>query len=114
MCVYYTCSCDCKSDNEKSNGDDKRSSEYSFVSALSMSGGDGDNSYSTNSLLQVRSSFIYAYIHKIINFLITSPKFEHINMTPKYFTNYQIKKKIIFRKEFYQGPKECWLKTPKK
>ncbi|WZZ92270.1 hypothetical protein YC2023_120849 [Brassica napus] len=45
--------CDCKSDNEKSNGDDKRSSEYSFVSALSMSGGDGDNSYSTNSLLQV-------------------------------------------------------------
>ncbi|KAG2262537.1 hypothetical protein Bca52824_069616 [Brassica carinata] len=51
--VYHTCSCDCKSDNEKSNGDDKRSSEYSFVSALSMSGGDGDNSYSTNSLLQV-------------------------------------------------------------
>ncbi|CAN6866980.1 unnamed protein product, partial [Brassica oleracea] len=45
-------SCDCKSDNEKSNGDDKRSSEYSFVSALSMSGGDGDNSYSTNFLLQ--------------------------------------------------------------
>ncbi|XP_018444584.1 salicylate/benzoate carboxyl methyltransferase-like [Raphanus sativus] len=44
-------SCGCKNDNEKSNGDEE-SSENSFVSALSMSGGDGDNSYSTSSLLQ--------------------------------------------------------------
>jgi len=30
---------------------------YSFVNALRMSGGDGDNSYSTNSLLQVSPIF---------------------------------------------------------
>ncbi|KAL1197195.1 Salicylate/benzoate carboxyl methyltransferase [Cardamine amara subsp. amara] len=45
--------CDCKSDDEKySTVDEERSSEYPFVSALCMSGGDRDNSYSTNSLLQ--------------------------------------------------------------
>ncbi|KAL0888649.1 hypothetical protein Bca101_012632 [Brassica carinata] len=45
---------DCKSDDEKHSDDRETSSKYPFVSALSMSGGDGDNSYSTNSLLQCR------------------------------------------------------------
>ncbi|KAJ0243920.1 hypothetical protein HA466_0199030 [Hirschfeldia incana] len=45
---------DCKSDDEKHNDNKERSSKYPFVSALSMSGGDGDKSYSTNSLLQKR------------------------------------------------------------
>uniref|UniRef100_A0A1J3JWE4 Salicylate/benzoate carboxyl methyltransferase n=1 Tax=Noccaea caerulescens TaxID=107243 RepID=A0A1J3JWE4_NOCCA len=40
--------------NEKYSDDEERSSKYSFATALSMSGGDGDNSYSTNSLLQRR------------------------------------------------------------
>ncbi|CAH2074177.1 unnamed protein product [Thlaspi arvense] len=44
----------CKSDNEKFSGDEEGSSKYTFVSALSMNGGDGDNSYSNNSLLQRR------------------------------------------------------------
>uniref|UniRef100_A0A1J3JM69 Salicylate/benzoate carboxyl methyltransferase n=1 Tax=Noccaea caerulescens TaxID=107243 RepID=A0A1J3JM69_NOCCA len=34
--------------------DEERISKYPFVSALSMSGGDGDNSYSNNSLLEKR------------------------------------------------------------
>ncbi|KFK28316.1 hypothetical protein AALP_AA8G500400 [Arabis alpina] len=46
--------CDGKSDYKKYNGDDERNSRYPFVNALSMSGGEGDNSYSTNSLLQKR------------------------------------------------------------
>lgn len=33
--------------------DDKSDDEYAFVRALRMSGGDGANSYSANSLLQV-------------------------------------------------------------
>ncbi|CAH8379794.1 unnamed protein product [Eruca vesicaria subsp. sativa] len=45
---------DCKSDDEKYSDDKEGSSNYPFVSALSMSGGNGDNSYSTNSLLQKR------------------------------------------------------------
>ncbi|ESQ40350.1 hypothetical protein EUTSA_v10013754mg [Eutrema salsugineum] len=46
--------CNGKSENEKYSDDEERKSEYTFVSALSMNGGDGDNSYSTNSLLQRR------------------------------------------------------------
>ncbi|XP_010465504.1 PREDICTED: salicylate/benzoate carboxyl methyltransferase-like isoform X1 [Camelina sativa] len=46
--------CNGKSGTEKYNGNDERSGRYPFVKALSMSGGDGDNSYSTNSLLQKR------------------------------------------------------------
>ncbi|CDY69068.1 BnaC03g71140D [Brassica napus] len=46
---------DYKTENESSSGDEERSSKYSFVSALCMSGGEGDNSYSTNSLLQRRA-----------------------------------------------------------
>ncbi|CAA0412447.1 unnamed protein product [Arabidopsis thaliana] len=38
--------------SSRCDGGDERSSMYSFVNALRMSGGDGDNSYSTNSLLQ--------------------------------------------------------------
>ncbi|KAF8115277.1 hypothetical protein N665_0029s0113 [Sinapis alba] len=41
------CRCDSKSEHEES-------SQYPFVSILSMRGGDGHNSYSTNSLLQRR------------------------------------------------------------
>ncbi|KFK28317.1 hypothetical protein AALP_AA8G500500 [Arabis alpina] len=40
--------------NDSLSGNDERSSMYAFVNALSMSGGEGDNSYSTNSLLQKR------------------------------------------------------------
>ncbi|WZY80010.1 hypothetical protein YC2023_026394 [Brassica napus] len=50
-----TCRSDYKTKNESSSGDEERSSKYSFVSALCMSGGEGDNSYSTNSLLQRRA-----------------------------------------------------------
>ncbi|KAL1217037.1 Salicylate/benzoate carboxyl methyltransferase [Cardamine amara subsp. amara] len=39
---------------EKYSVDDERRCKYPFVNALSMSGGDGDYSYSTNSLLQKR------------------------------------------------------------
>lgn len=45
---------DCTSDDEQYSYDKETSSKYPFVSALSMSRGDGDNSYSTNSLLQKR------------------------------------------------------------
>ncbi|KAG2262534.1 hypothetical protein Bca52824_069613 [Brassica carinata] len=44
---------DGKSENEISNGDEE-SSNYTGVSILSMRGGDGHNSYATNSLLQRR------------------------------------------------------------
>ncbi|CDY11287.1 BnaA03g01230D [Brassica napus] len=44
-----------ETENESSSGDEERSSKYSFVSALCMSGGEGANSYSTNSLLQRRA-----------------------------------------------------------
>ncbi|XP_010466351.1 PREDICTED: salicylate/benzoate carboxyl methyltransferase-like [Camelina sativa] len=43
-----------KSENEMHNDDEETRSKYPFVSILSMSGGDGDNSYSSNSLLQRR------------------------------------------------------------
>ncbi|EFH47349.1 S-adenosyl-L-methionine:carboxyl methyltransferase family protein, partial [Arabidopsis lyrata subsp. lyrata] len=46
--------CNGKSENEMKNGDEERISKYSYVSPLCMSGGDGYNSYSTNSLLQRR------------------------------------------------------------
>lgn len=49
------CRCDHKTENDSNSRDEERSSKYSFVSALCMSGGEGDNSYSTNSLLQVFS-----------------------------------------------------------
>ncbi|CAF2036232.1 unnamed protein product [Brassica napus] len=47
------CRCDGKSENEMNNGDEE-SSKYPLVGILSMRGGDGHNSYSTNSLLQRR------------------------------------------------------------
>ncbi|CAA0400600.1 putative SAM dependent carboxyl methyltransferase [Arabidopsis thaliana] len=43
--------CDCKSEYKV---DEERSSKYPFVGALCMNGGDVDNSYTTNSLLQKR------------------------------------------------------------
>ncbi|XP_019097984.1 PREDICTED: salicylate/benzoate carboxyl methyltransferase-like [Camelina sativa] len=46
--------CNDKSEHERNNGDEERISKNSFGSPLCMSGGDGDNSYSTNSLLQRR------------------------------------------------------------
>ncbi|XP_010452333.1 PREDICTED: salicylate/benzoate carboxyl methyltransferase-like isoform X2 [Camelina sativa] len=46
--------CNDKSENEINNGDEERISKNSVGSPLCMSGGDGDNSYSTNSLLQRR------------------------------------------------------------
>lgn len=56
--------------NEKYSDDEERSSKYSFATALSMSGGDGDNSYSTNSLLQVISSSMFflsfLYMQKLV------------------------------------------------
>ncbi|XP_048623257.1 salicylate/benzoate carboxyl methyltransferase-like isoform X2 [Brassica napus] len=45
--------CDGKSENEMNNGDEE-SSKHPLVSILSTRGGDGHNSYSTNSLLQRR------------------------------------------------------------
>ncbi|XP_018511136.1 salicylate/benzoate carboxyl methyltransferase isoform X3 [Brassica rapa] len=48
-----TCRCDGKSETQMNKGD-QEGSQYPFVSILSMSGGDGNNSYSTNSLLQRR------------------------------------------------------------
>lgn len=42
---------------EKYSGNDERMCGYPFVNALTMNGGDGDNSYSTNSILQVSSAF---------------------------------------------------------
>ncbi|XP_013611709.1 PREDICTED: salicylate/benzoate carboxyl methyltransferase-like isoform X1 [Brassica oleracea var. oleracea] len=53
---FYTCNrcrCDGKSENEMNNGDEE-SSKHPLVSILSTRGGDGHNSYSTNSLLQRR------------------------------------------------------------
>lgn len=61
------CRCDHKTENDSNSRDEERSSKYSFVSALCMSGGEGDNSYSTNSLLQV---FPYLYSLQIQNLIV--------------------------------------------
>lgn len=44
-----------------SYSDDKSADEYAFVRALRMSGGDGANSYSANSHLQVLHIFFSFY-----------------------------------------------------
>lgn len=72
--LCMTCRYDYKTENESSSGDEERSSKYSFVSALCMSGGEGDNSYSTNSLLQVPPNlyifhFSWVYMHTQFNSL---------------------------------------------
>ncbi|KAF3502281.1 hypothetical protein F2Q69_00045639 [Brassica cretica] len=59
MYAFFLCICLCmrsirsdgKSENEMSNGDEE-CSNYTRVSILNMRGGDGHNSYATNSLLQ--------------------------------------------------------------
>ena len=56
---------DGKSENEMSNGDEE-CSNYTRVSILNMRGGDGHNSYATNSLLQVLSSSIYIFFSFIV------------------------------------------------
>ncbi|WZZ92273.1 hypothetical protein YC2023_120852 [Brassica napus] len=61
MYAFFLCICLCmrsirsdgKSENEMSNGDEE-CSNYTRVSILNMRGGDGHNSYATNSLLQRR------------------------------------------------------------
>jgi len=67
ICLCDACRCNGKSENERKNGDEERISKYSFVSPLCMRGGDGYNSYSSNSLLQV---FFFIYISFIFIRLI--------------------------------------------
>ena len=93
----YTCNrcrCDEQSGNEMNKGDEE-SSNYTDVSILSMRGGDGHNSYATNSLLQVLSSSIYIYIYIYISFSLIFVRhkhkliFHHIFYTP---TSYRLHK----------------------
>lgn len=70
--IVYTCDqcrCNGKSENEISKFDEEKNPG---VNILSMRGGDGHNSYASNSLLQVLSSYIsfsnfcMTCIHKLI------------------------------------------------